>query len=62
MTKYQLLQYAYDGALLLWNKERDFLNENPNNDIAKLWEQRRWKDLEEIKNMLLEMEKEIEKC
>ena len=41
---------------------RDFLNENPNNDIAKLWEQRRWKDLEEIKNMLLEMEKEIEKC
>lgn len=62
MTKYQLLQYAYDGALLLWNKEKDFLNENPNNYIAKLWEQRRWRDLEEIRDMLLKIEKEIEKC
>lgn len=58
MTTYNILKYAYNGALAAWAKEKEILDRNPDNIIAQYKEKKKWTDLQEIREMLLKEEQQ----
>lgn len=58
MTNKRLHQLALDQALELWAKEHDFLEEYPENEIFQVREKRLWKEVEELRELVLADESE----
>ena len=58
MTKKRLHQLACDQVLELWAREHDLLEKNPEDKIAQTREKRLWKELEELRELVLADEKE----
>ena len=52
MDNIQILKLAYHGALEIWAREYDRLQENPKNSIAKFREEKANRELDEIRELL----------
>ena len=57
LTELRILQLARSGALEKWHKANERLKHLPNNEITKIQERKRWKELREIEKLLLKEEK-----
>lgn len=57
-----ILNRAYSETLRMWANERQKLIENPNSRIAAAKETRYYKQLEEIRGMILAEQKKIERA
>ena len=58
MTNKRLHQSALDQVLELWAKEHDFLEKDPENEIFQAREKRLWKEVEELRELVLADESE----
>lgn len=58
MTNKRLHQLALDQVLELWAKEHDFLEKDPENEIFQAREKRLWKEVEELRELVLADESE----
>lgn len=56
ITEYEILNAAYNWILMQWDKEKTFLENNPDNEIAEYQENRYWEQLEILNNKLHEMQ------
>ncbi len=59
MTKLRIYQLAYNHLLELWDKEKSFLEEYPNNNIAKARLERYDAELDELHSELPKLEKQF---
>lgn len=56
MRDTKIYRYAYLMALEVWAKEKDIIEKNPENEIAKHRERKYWSDVEEIGRLYKEAE------
>lgn len=59
MTQYRILKLAYGQALANWSKELDYLKELPDNPITQAKEQKAYRELDEIRNLLIKEEQKV---
>lgn len=52
MSQFKILNLAYMAQLEIWHKEREFLEEFPNNEFAQVREKKAWDELNEISEMM----------
>ena len=53
MTNERIHQLALDQALELWAREHDFLQKHPGNEISQTRERKLWKEVEELRELVL---------
>lgn len=53
MTQRQILKFAYDGALMIWAKENEYLTANPGSSLSKAREAKAWEDLQAVRALLI---------
>lgn len=58
MTNERIHQLALDQALELWASEHDFLQRHPGDKISQTREIRLWKEVEELRELVLADEAE----
>ena len=54
MSEERIYNLAYDMLLMNWGKEYDYLEENPDDEIAKNRVEKLWNELEELKREIRE--------
>lgn len=59
MTQYKILKLAYTTALANWSKELDYLKEHPDNPFTQAKERKAYRELEEIRNLLIKEEQKV---
>lgn len=54
MEEKRLYNLAYDMLLMKWGNEHDFLEKYPNDEIAKVREEKLWNELIQLKEEMKE--------
>lgn len=54
MTNKRLHQLAFGQALELWAREHEFRQKHPEDEISQTKEARLWKEVEELRELVLE--------
>lgn len=53
MTQERILELAYDAQLAIWAKEKEHLDNLPDNPFTQAREQRAWNELQIIRAMMM---------
>lgn len=53
MTNERIRQLALDQVLELWAREHDFLQKHPGDEISQMRERKLWKEVEELRELVL---------
>lgn len=54
ISEKRVYELAYDMLLMNWGKEYDYLEKNPDDEIAKNRAEKLWNELEELKREIRE--------
>lgn len=57
LTEYEIISAAYDHYIVCWDEAQEKLKENPSNEILENRARNYWNKTEELRAILLEMEK-----